>query len=71
MSRLLECVFVLGCAVVGFSMDAKDGSVMQNAVGCSIQLVSTVHDRVASHAARLTSSLALIPARMIGHARTE
>lgn len=71
MSRLLECVFVLGCAVVGFCMDAKDDSAMQNAVKVSVQLVSNVHDHVAANAARLSAGLARVPAQVLGHIRTE
>jgi len=71
MSRLLESVFVLGCAVVGLSLDAKDGSVMRDAVKCSVQLVSNVHDHVAAHAARLSAGLARVPAQVLGHVRVE
>ncbi len=41
MSRILEGVFVLGCAVVGLCIDAKEGSVMQDAVNCSVQLIGS------------------------------
>ena len=71
MSRILESVFVLGCALVGFGMDAKDGSVMQDAVKVSVQLVSNVHDHVAAHAARLSSGLARVPSQVLGHIRLE
>jgi hypothetical protein len=71
MSRILEGVFVLGCALVGLSMDAKDGSVMQDAVKCSVQLIANVHDHVASNAARLSRDLARVPAQMLGHVRVE
>ena len=71
MSRILESVFVLGCALVGFGMDAKDGSVMQDAVKVSVQLVSNVHDHVAARAARLSSGLARVPSQVLGHIRLE
>jgi hypothetical protein len=71
MSRLLESVFVLGCALVGFGMDAKDGSVMQDAVKISVQLVSNVHDHVAANAARLSSGLASVPSQVLAHIRVE
>jgi hypothetical protein len=71
MSRILESVFVLGCALVGFSMDAKDGSVMQDAVKCSVQLVSNVHDHIAANAARLSSGLARVPSQVLGHIRVD
>jgi hypothetical protein len=69
MSRLLECVFVLGCAVVGFCMDAKEGSVMQDAVKISVQLVSNVHDHIAANAARFSAGLASVPSQVLGHVR--
>jgi len=71
MSRILESVFVLGCAMVGFCMDAKDGSVMQDAVKVSVQLVSNVQNHVAAHAARLSAGLASVPAQVLGHIRVE
>jgi len=71
MSRILESVFVLGCALVGFGMDAKDGSVMQDAVKVSVQLVSNVHDHVAANAARLSAGLARVPAQVLGHIRVD
>ena len=71
MSRILESVFVLGCAVVGFCMGSNDGSVMQDAVKISVQLVSNVHDHVAAHAARLSSGLARVPSQVLGHIRID
>jgi len=71
MSRILESVFVLGCALVGFCMDAKEGSVMQDAVKISVQLVSNVHDHVAANAARFGAGLARVPAQVLGHVRID
>ena len=71
MSRILESVFVLGCAVVGFCMGSNDGSVMQDAVKISVQLVSNVHDHVAVHAAKLSSGLARVPSQVLGHIRID
>ena len=71
MSRILEGVFVLGCAVVGLCIDAKEGSVMQDAVNCSVQLIANVHDHVASNAARLSRDLARVPSQVLGHVRVE
>ena len=71
MSRILEGVFVLGCAVVGLCIDAKEGSVMQDAVKCSVQLIANVHDHVAANAARLSRDLARVPSQVLRHARVE
>ena len=71
MSRILEGVFVLGCALVGLCMDAKEGSVMQDAVKCSVQLIANVHDHVALNAARLSRGLASVPSQVRGHVRVE
>ncbi len=68
MSRILEGVFVIGCAVVGLCMDAKEGSVMQDAVKCSVQLIANV---LAANAARLSNGLASVPAQVLGHIRVE
>ena len=67
MSRILEGVFVLGCALVGLCMDAKDGTVMQDAVKCSVQLIANVHDHIASHTASFGASLS----QVLGHVRVE
>ena len=53
MSRILEGVFVLGCAVVGFCMDANEGNVMQDAVKVSVQFVSMTENRIATNLARV------------------
>ena len=71
MSRILEGVFVIGCALVGLGIDAKEGSVMQDAVKCSVQLIANVHDHVAANAARLSNGLASVPAQVLGHVRVE
>jgi hypothetical protein len=71
MSRILESVFVLGCSLVGFGMDAKDGSVIQDAVKVSVQLVSNVHNNVAANVARLSTGLARVPSQVIGHIRID
>ena len=71
MSRILEGVFVLGCALVGLCMDAKEGSVMQDAVKTSVQLIANVHDHVAANAARLSRDLARVPSQVLGHVRVE
>ena len=57
MSRILESVFVLGCAVVGFCLDANDGSVMQNAVKVSVQFVSMTENHIATNLARVPYQL--------------
>ena len=61
MSRMLEGVFVLGCALVGLGIDAKDGTVMQDAVKCSVQLIANVHDHIAANATRIGAGLARVP----------
>ena len=61
MSRILEGVFVLGCALVGLGIDAKDGSVMQDAVKCSVQLIANVPDHIAANATRIGTGLARVP----------
>jgi hypothetical protein len=71
MSRILESVFVIGCALVGFGLDAKDGSVMQDAVKCSVQLISNVQENVASNVARFGAGLARVPTQVLGHVRME
>lgn len=69
MSRILESVFVLGCALVGFCLDAKEGSVMQDAMKVSVQFVSIAQDHAASHADRVRATLASVPAQVLGHIR--
>jgi len=69
MSRILESVFVLGCALVGFCLDAKEGSAMQDAVKVSVQFVSVAENRVASHADRVRATLATVPSQVLGHIR--
>ncbi len=71
MSRILEGVFVIGCALVGLGIDAKEGSVMQDAVKCSVQLIANVHDHVASNTARLSRGLASVPSQVLGHIRVD
>ncbi len=71
MSRILESVFVLGCALVGFCLDAKEGSAMQDAMKCSVQFISIAQNHVASHADRVRASLASVPARVLGHIRID
>jgi len=64
MSRILESVFVLGCAVVGFCLDANDGSVMQNAVKVSVQFVSMTENHIATNLAR-------VPYQVLGRIRID
>jgi hypothetical protein len=71
MSRILESVFVIGCALVGFCVDANDGSVMQEAVKVSVQFVSTAQNRVVSHANKVGATIARVPAELLGHIRFE
>ena len=71
MSRILESVFVLGCALVGYCMDANEGSVMQDAVKVSVQFISSVQDNVASSAAKFGAGVARVPSQVLGHARVE
>ncbi len=64
MSRILESVFVLGCAVVGFCLDANDGSLMQDAVKVSVQFVSATEHRIATNLAR-------VPYQVLGSVRID
>lgn len=57
MARILEGVFVIGCALVGFGMGAPEGSGIQNSVKCSVQLIALVHNNVAAHAAQLSTGI--------------
>lgn len=57
MSRILEIVFVIGCAVVGFGIGAPEGSGVQSSVKSSVQLITLVHNNVASSAAKLSSGI--------------
>jgi hypothetical protein len=57
MSRILESVFVLGCALVGFCLDANDGSFMQEAVKVSVQFVSMADHHIATNLARVPSQI--------------
>jgi hypothetical protein len=64
MSRILESVFVIGCAVVGFCLDANDGRLMQDAVKVSVQFVSMTENRIATHLAR-------VPYQVLGSVRID
>jgi len=57
MSRILEGVFVLGCSLVGLGIGAPQGSVIQDTVKCSVQLIALAHANMASNAARLSTDL--------------
>ena len=61
MSRILEAVFVLGCSLVGLGMSCKDGSLFQNSVKSSIQLVNRTENRLAWHTAHLQQNLLRVP----------
>jgi hypothetical protein len=39
MARILEGIFVLGCSLVGFSMNALEGSRFPDTLQASVQLV--------------------------------
>lgn len=71
MSRTLEGIFVLGCALVGLSMNAPDGSRIQNAVHYSVQLIAVAQDNMASNAARLRDNLSHVPVQMLRGYRKE
>jgi hypothetical protein len=57
MSRILEGVFVIGCAVVGFGMGAPEGSGIQNSLKTSVQLIALVPNNVASNVAKFSASI--------------
>ena len=57
MSRILEGVFVIGCALVGFGMGAPEGSGVRNSVNCSVQLIAMVHNNVAMNAAKISTGI--------------
>ena len=57
MSRILEGVFVIGCAVVGFGVGAPEGSGIQNSMKTSVQLIALVHNDVCMNAARLSAGI--------------
>jgi len=57
MSRILEGVFVIGCALVGFGVGAPEGSNVRNSMNCSVQLIALVHNNVAKNAAKLSSGI--------------
>ena len=55
MSRILEVVFIIGCSLVGWSMNAPDGTGVKETMKCSVQLVAVAQDNIASNTARLTA----------------
>jgi hypothetical protein len=58
MTRLLECVFVIGSCLVGFAIGAPEGSGMRNTMNCSVQLIAMAHDNIASNSANFGIHLA-------------
>ena len=71
MTRILEGIFVIGCALVGFGIGTPEGSGIRNTMKCSIQLVSMANENVATNAARLTADLARVPVKILSGLRRE
>jgi hypothetical protein len=69
MSRILEGVFVLGCSLVGLAMSAPEGSVFQNTVKSSIQLVALAQNNVTANTCRLGANLSRLPVVILGNWR--
>jgi hypothetical protein len=65
MTRFMEGIFVIGCALVGFGMNAPEGSGIRDTVKCSVQLIAVAQDNVTVNAAQLGAHLALARAEMI------
>jgi len=57
MSRTLEVIFIIGCSLVGWSMNAPEGTGLKQAMKCSVHLVALAQDNLASHTANLTGAL--------------
>jgi hypothetical protein len=57
MSRTLEIIFLIGCSVVGWSLNAPEGTGLKEAVKCSVRLVALAQDNIASNTARLTGAI--------------
>jgi hypothetical protein len=58
MTRLLEGIFVVGCCLVGFAMNAPEGSNIKNTMNCSIQLIALANNNIASNTANFGVHLA-------------
>jgi hypothetical protein len=69
MSRILEGVFVLGCSLVGLGMSAPEGSLFQNTMKSSIQLVALAQDNVTANTCQLGANLSRLPVVILGNIR--
>ena len=65
MSRLLEGVFVFGCAVVGLSMGAPQDTRLQDSVEFSVRLIANAQDNLVSSTTQLQKSLCNAPAQLL------
>lgn len=65
MTRFMEGIFVIGCALVGFGMNAPEGNGIRNTMKCSIQLIAVAQDNVTVNAAKFGAHVALARAEML------
>lgn len=65
MSRFMEGIFVIGCALVGLGMGAPEGTGIQNGVKYSVRLIANVENDLTTNVDRLQTNLTNVPEQVL------
>lgn len=61
MSKFLEATFVVGCALVGLSMNSPVGNPIHDTVTLSVEAITLAQSNIASNVSKLQNRLLAVP----------